>query len=296
VEDLQKTLISKGMLKPADIADDDFGFGLSPEEIAKKVASSTDMDASLPASAMLCLLPRDRALAALEPFAANPKPSVQRVLCFLGSPKGTDAYLQQADQALRDTELSNELFGGVGTKHLMPDQGYAPVAALMLGSLCAVRDTRAVPLLAKLAERLAVEPKDLRPGWGYFYSLACGFERLACFEGRRPLKQVLAAPFFADQIITRAGDLRGCQNTFGERVAYLQMALFRALTRCGDSEGALGLCGFLNEARVCLARAARAELVSATGQNFGFRAEAWREWIRKNSQALQVNPLKTPFA
>ncbi|RFC41665.1 MAG: Dehydrogenase (flavoprotein) [Verrucomicrobia bacterium] len=296
VESLQKTLISKGMLKPLDLADDDFGFGLSPEEIAKKVASSNDMDACLPTSAMLCLLPRARALAALEPFAATPQPSVQRVLCFLGSPKGTDAYLQQVDQALRDTELSNELFGGVGTKHLMPDQGYAPVAALMLGSLCAVRDRRTVPLLAKLAERLALEPKDLRPGWGYFYSLACGFERLACLEGRRPLKQVLAAPFFADQIITRAEDMRGCQNTVGERVVYLQMALFRALTRCGDPEGALGLCLFLNEARVCLARAARAELVIATGQNFGFRAEAWREWIQKNAQALQVNPQTAKFA
>jgi len=293
---LQKTLMSKGMLKATDLADDDFGFGLSPEDIAKKVASSTDMDACLPASAMLCLLPRAQALAALEPFASLSQPSVQRVLCFLGSAKGTDVYVQQVEQALLEAELSTELFGGVGTKHLMPDQGYAPVAALMLGSLCHVRDPRAVPLLTKLAGRLAVEPKDLRPGWGYFYSLSCGFERLACLEGRRPLKQVLAAPFFAGHVITRAGDIRGCHNTVGERMAYLQMALYRALTRCGDPEGALGLCGFLNEARVCLARAARAELVIATGQNFGFQAKVWQEWIRKNGQTLKANPLTTAFA
>lgn len=296
VDGLQKILISKGMLKATDLSEDDFGFGMSVEEIAKKVASSSDMDGCLPASAMLCLFPRERSLAALEPYVASSQASVLRVLCFLGNGRGADAYVKQLEQALAEAELSNELFGGVGTKHLMPDQGYAPVAALLLGSLCRVGNRRAVPLLVKLAARIAVEPKDLRPGWGYFYSLACGFERLACEEGRQPLKGVLAAPFFKDQIITRNGDIRACRNTVGERMSYLQMALSRALLRCGDEEGALGLCEFLNEARVCLARAARAELVIASGQNFGFNADAWRTWIRTNGRSLKVNPLTTAFA
>jgi hypothetical protein len=295
VEALQNTLIDKGMLKAADVSEDDFGFGMSPGEIARKVATASDTDACLPASAMLCLLPRERALAALEPHLSSAQPSLQRVLCFLGHVRGADAYVNQVEQALAEKELSNELFGGTGTKHLMPDQGYAPVSALMLGSLCAIRERRAVPLLAKLAERISVEPKDLRPGWGYFYTLACGFERLACGEGRRPLKAVLAAPFFKDHIISRNADIRACRDTVGERMAYLQMALSRALLRCGDAEGAWGLCAFLNEARVCLARAARSELVIATGQDFGFNATAWKTWIGANKASLRVNPLTTVF-
>jgi hypothetical protein len=245
---------------------------------------------------MLCLMPRQRVLALLEPHAGSSSPGLQRLLAFLGHPKGMEAYVQQVEQVLSEATLSDELFGGIGTKHLMPDQGYAPASALMLGSLCLNRDKRAIPLLSKLAARIAVEPKDLRPGWGYYFTLACGFERLASEEGRQPLKQVLASPVFKDQIVSRNGDIRSCKNTVAERMAYLRMALSRALLRCGDAEGALGLCEFLNEARVCLARAARSELVAATGQNFGFQPTVWREWILKNGASLKPNPLTQTFA
>lgn len=78
-------------------------------------------------------------------------------------------------------------------------------------------------------------------------------------------------------------------------MAYLEMALSRALLRCGDSEGALRLCGFLEEARVCLARAARAELAAATGMDFGFDAAAWREWLARRGKEIRPNPLTKSF-
>ena len=296
LKELQAALIAKGMLKPTDLADDDLGFGMAPEEIARKVVTSSDMDECLPASAMCCLLPRAKVLALLEPHASSNQPSVHRVLCYLGSPIGVARYLEQVTQALNEPELSKELYGGKGTGHLMPDQGYAPTAALMLGSLAQIRERRAVPLLAKLAGLVTYEPKDMRWLWGYFYSLACGFERLACAEGRAPLKRVLGEPLFQDRTIARNGDLRACKDVPAERLTYLRMALARALTRCGDPEGALALCGFLNEGRVCFVRAARAELVAATGKDFGFRAEEWRAWIRQNGGALRPNPLMTTFA
>ena len=166
----------------------------------------------------------------------------------------------------------------------------------MLGSLAHAREPRAVPLLVKLAERVTFDPKDLRSSWGYFYSLACGFERLACREGRVPLQRVLGESLFADRTVSRNGDLRACKDIPAERLTYLRMALARALTRCGDPEGALALCEFLNEARVCYARAARAELVAASGNDLGFRADEWREWIRENGGTLKANPLTTVFA
>jgi hypothetical protein len=284
------------MLKAEDIAADDFGFGLTPEQIAQQIVSAANMDASLAPSAMLCLLPPAQARALLEPHAAPNHHSVQRVLSFLGSPKGTDPFVEKVTTALNEPVLSKELFGGKATGHLMPDQGYAPTAALRLASLAHARDRRAVPLLVKLAQRVTYDPKDLRSSWGYFYSLACGFERLACPEGRAPLKHVLGQPLFQDRIIARDGDLRSCRDVPAERLAYLRLVLARALTRCGDPAGAIALCDFLNEARVCFARAARAELAAATGQDFGFRADTWRAWLGRHGEKLKPNPLSTPFA
>ena len=295
IKELQATLIAKGMLKAEDIADDDFGFKMSPEEMAGKLAATSNLDASLAPSAMLCLRPRAQALAALEPYASSDHEGINRVMSFLGNPKGMGRFLDKVTQALNKPVLSLELYGGKGTSHSMPDQGYAPVSALMLGSLAQARECRAVPLLVKLAERVPCDPKNLRSTWGYFYSLACGFERLACAEGRAPLKRVLGDSLFADHTVSRNGDLRWCKNVPAERLTYLRLALARALTRCGDPDGALALCGFLNEARVCYARAARAGLAAATGRDFGFRAGEWREWIRQNGAALKPNPLTTPF-
>jgi hypothetical protein len=182
----------------------------------------------------------------------------------------------------------------------MPDQGYAPVSALMLGSLAHAGEKRAVSLLARLASKIRVDPEDLqtelRSAWGYLYTLACGYERLACAEGRAPLRQVLGSVFERSHAVPRKGDLRACRNVPGERMAYLQMALSRALLRCGDAEGAVRLCEFLDEARICLARAARSELVAAAGRDFGFDAEAWRTWIAARGAEIRPNPLTKAFA
>ncbi len=132
--------------------------------------------------------------------------------------------------------------------------------------------------------------------WGYLFALACGFERLVCAEGTAPLREVLTAPILQNRLVSRRDDPRRTTDYVGERYAYLRMALARALTRCGAAEGALVLRDFLDEARLCLARAARAELVAATGQDFGFAAEPWLAWLRQHGQTLKPNPLTTPFA
>jgi hypothetical protein len=81
-----------------------------------------------------------------------------------------------------------------------------------------------------------------------------------------------------------------------QAMAYLEMALSRALLRCGDAEGGVRLCEFLDEARVCLARAARAELAAATGRDFGFDSKAWRAWLAEQGAEIRPNPLTKAFA
>lgn len=296
IRELQQTLIAKGMLKEVDVAEDDLGFGMTPEEMARKVATKSTMDEALIPSAMLCLIPRETAVSALTPYLKTANSNIHRVGAYLCVPESMDRYVAEVERALKESALSAELFGGEGTKHLMPDQGYAPVSALMLGSLVHAREKRAVALLVQLAEKAEFKPDDLRSAWGYLYTLACGFERLACEEGRTALGKVLRAPLFENCLVQRASDLRACRDTLSERLAYLRMALSRALLRCGDAQGGLHLCEFLGEGRLCLARAARAELVAASGKDFGFRAEAWRNWFDKQAHTLRVNPLTQPFA
>jgi hypothetical protein len=296
VSRLQQVLISKGMLKADDVAVDDLGFPKSAEELAKKIASTSDMDNALMASAMLCLIPRKNLLRVLSPYIESPGLPMQRLLCFIGHPKGIESYRRNVSLALEEQRLDQELFGGTGTKHMMPDQGYAPVPALMLGALCHAGDTGAVSLLSNLAEKLDFSEDEMRAGWGYYYSLACGFERLACVEGVAPLRRVRGSVLFQKRAVHRNGDVRKCASVLQERLAYLAMALSRALTRCGDKQGALELCEFLDEARVCLARAARSELVAASNQDFGFNAARWREWLSASGSKLSPNPLTKKFA
>ncbi len=296
VKRLQQLLFSKGMLKSDDVSEDDLGFSRTASELLKKIAATSDMDAALMASAMLSLMPREQVLRELAPYLDSPGPPMQRFLCFIGHPKGIDLYRRNVALALEESKLNQELFGGAGTKHMMPDQGYAPVCALMLGALCHARDAGAVPLLAKLADRLGFAEEEMRAGWGYYYALACGFERLACVEGVLPLQRVRGSALFQKQVVSRDADVRACSSVPRERRAYLSMALSRALCRCGDPEGALQLCEFLNEARVCLPRAARAELVAATGQDFKFDINLWRGWILANGSRLRPNPLLKHFA
>ncbi len=294
IRELQDVLFAKRILSREDLAEDDFGFSAPAAVLAERVAASTTPDAALAESAMLCLLPREQALAALAPHAAATHPAVQRLLCFLSVPAGVAAYLAAARTALDAERLDRVLHGA--TSHPMPDHGFAPQPALLLGCLAHAREPRTTALLAKLALRLGTEMGELDSDWGYLFALACGFERLACREGIAPLQEVLTAPILQNRLVSRRDDPRRTADYVSERYAYLRMALARALTRCGAADGALELCDFLDEARVCLARAARAELVAATGQDFGFAAKSWLAWLRQHGQTLKPNPLTTPFA
>jgi len=294
IRKLQDLLVAKHILKHEDLAEDDFGFPAPTHVLAERVAASPTPDAALAESAMLCLVPRDQALAALAPHTASANPAVQRLLCFLSVPAGVSAYVAAAQAAIDAERLDTVLYGA--TTHPMPDHGFAPQPALLLGCLAHARVPQATALLARLAHRLGAEMGGLNSDWGYLFTLACGFERLACAEGIAPLKEVLTAPILQNRIVSRRDDLRKTADYVGERYAYLRMALARALTRCGSADGALALCEFLDEARVCQARAARAELAAATGQDFGFATDPWRDWIRQHGQTLKPNPLTTPFA
>ena len=93
-----------------------------------------------------------------------------------------------------------------------------------------------------------------------------------------------------DRIVRRHDDPRSFANLLGARYAYLRMALARALLRCGDPRGAETLVDFLDESRIWIARAARSALVTATGEDLGFDADAWKGWLAQHANRITVRP------
>ena len=292
---LQKNLIEKKIMPADAMAADDYGFTLGAEAVAAQVAHSSNIDKTLVPSAILALLPREQAVAALNTYANTGNPAIRRLQSFLGIKAGVDSYVTEVSNYLSKPELTEKLFGDVSSGRMMPDQGFGPIPAVMLGNLISSRQPQAVPLLINLANRLDIRENQLKSNWGYLFSLSCGFERLPCTEGQVPLKRVLAQAAFSDKIIGHDQEYRHCKDAVAERYTYLRMALSRALLRCGDPQGAHELVQFLDEQRVFIARAARAELCEATGQDFGFNAAAWNTWLKDHSSQIQINPLTRRF-
>ncbi|MEI6715640.1 MAG: FAD-dependent oxidoreductase [Verrucomicrobiota bacterium] len=292
IRELQQQLIEQEMLKASDISEDNYGFTDTVQELIEKVVSASDMDKALTPSAQLCVLPREKTIAALNAYTGKMTPSAARLFCFLGVRGGNESYLAKTEEMLSVSPLSSEIYGRNlnGYKHTMPDQGYGADSVLMLGALTVAKETRAIPLLVKLSQVLDVENHDFQTFWGYVYTLACSAERFAASEIVWGLQRLLRAERFKNRIVSRTDDIRKCRDTMSERHAYLQLALSRALIRCGDIEGAKALVPFLNEARVCFARCARAELVAATGKDFGFDAKQWMDWFAVNAGVLKANP------
>lgn len=291
ITELQEILVTKQIMPADAVAADDLGFTMSAAEAAAAVAGARNPDTALIPSAVLALRPREEAVAALEKYADADSPAIRRIQAFLEMPCGLDHYLAEVDRALAEPTLPTKLSGGGGGgTGMMPDQGWAPIPAVMLGCLAVSREQRAVPRLVALGNHFDAKESQIAFAWGYLYSLAFGFERLAGEAGREPLRRLLDLPLLQGKIVHRHDDPRSFANLIGARYSYLRMALARALLRCGDPRGAEALVDFLDESRIWIARAARSALVTASGQDLGFDADAWKGWLANHSDRITIQP------
>jgi hypothetical protein len=296
VAELQSLLIEQGVVKPNDIAPDDVGLETSCETLASDVARASNLTEALMPSAQLLLAGRDSAKAALAKYSHNMSSPLARLLCFLGEKKGIDFLLADLDKALAEEKLPADLYiSEKGTPHLLPDHGFAPLPALIINNLARAGEKRLLPRLAILVAKLDDVADRFNALWGYTYALAYALERLAVPQGTPILKQALDKPFLKKPVVTRRHDPRRCVDIKSERLTYLRLCLSRALARCGDSEGCLELCEFLEEARVCYARNAHQELVAVTSHDFGFDAKKWKAWLADNNSALTPTPVRRKF-
>jgi hypothetical protein len=297
VPELQTLLMSQGILKPEDIAADDVGLETSCEELASDVANASSLTESLIPSAQLLLADRNSAKAALAKYNHKTSPSLARLLCFLGEKKGIDSLLANLDIALAQEKLPAKLYTSKkGTPHLLPDHGFAPLPALIINNLAQAGDRRLIPRLGILVAKLDDVADEFNALWGYTYAIAYALEHLALPQGALILKQALDKPFLKKPVVMRRQDPRRCVDIKSERLIYLRLCLSRALARCGNTEGCLELCEFLEEARVCYARNSHQELVAVTSQDFGFNTKKWKAWLTDNNSVLTPTPVRRKFS
>jgi len=76
-----------------------------------------------------------------------------------------------------------------------------------------------------------------------------------------------------------------------ERRAMLELAIGRALARCGSSDGFAILISYLADNRALLAEGAHSALASISGRDYGKDTQPWRGWLEEAKDSLKPCPL-----
>ncbi len=156
-----------------------------------------------------------------------------------------------------------------------PDGTGMPLAGRLVYTLGLARDPRVIAHLRRVAELLDGSRGNLAryPSGAFYYTQAIclAAERLGRPEALPALEILHAKPGL------RGLGARSFQSgVWDERSGYLEVAIGRAMARCGSVAGARILAGYLGDARGYLAAHARAELVAVTGRDLGPDPAAWR--------------------
>jgi hypothetical protein len=164
-----------------------------------------------------------------------------------------------------------------------------PLAARLIFALGLSREPRAIGLLDRAVRILRPRPPDFgHEGNGYYY-----YVQTICLVAER-LGLPCAVPILL--ALHRKPGLHGLKSRerqdgiMDERMGYLEVAIGRALARCGSPAGARLLIGFLDDSRRRLAEHARAELAAISGRDLGLAAAAWRRWLKKSGRRLRPRP------
>ena len=218
-----------------------------------------------------------------------------RLLAWYGSPTGLLELAGAIERALAGGVLPVRE-SKVRHANFPPDQGAMPEVCYLIFSLgmvdappgSAARE-RILQVLARVVDLLRPTPDDFRDrvkGTFYYVDAVCHVaERLA---------DARAAPLLT-ALHGRDGlhDLRASApqaDFFLERMAYLEVAIGRALARCGGPRGVEILAGYLDDSRAILAEHAHDELVAVSGEDLGKDTAAWLAWLHRHAGELRSSP------
>ncbi|HEV7217132.1 MAG TPA: FAD-dependent oxidoreductase [Chloroflexota bacterium] len=215
-----------------------------------------------------------------------------RLLAWYGSAAGLPCLSGEIERQLAGGTLP-ERRSKIRHANLPPDQGAMPEVCYLLFTLGMLRDPAAHPAIIALLRRVvallqptAADFRDRIKGTFHYVDAVCSVaERLG---------DPAAAPLLQD-LHGRDG-LHGLQaqapepDYFLERMAYLELAIGRALARCGSPDGARVLCSYLDDARAILAEHAHDELIAVAGADFGKDQATWLAWIARQGDQLACRP------
>lgn len=224
--------------------------------------------------------------------AAPPGPRrllLARLLAWHGATDGIPDLVAAIASLLADGTLPPRT-RTVGYAGVPPDHGIMPEPCYLLYTLGFAPDDRCLPALHRVLDLLAPALDDFRDRFkGTFYyvdAIAHVAERLATPGAAAVLRRLRA-----EQPLLRDRTAREPQPDFIlERLAYLELAIARALARCGAAEGYRILAGYLDDARAILAGHALDELRELSGQATGRDAAAWTAWLDAPGRTLPPVP------
>jgi ribulose 1,5-bisphosphate synthetase/thiazole synthase len=212
--------------------------------------------------------------------------------CGTGVPTLADAILDQ----LASGQLPPRRSQIRHANRFAPDQGAMPEGAYLLYTLGMARDLGALSVWQRIVDLTAsVRPEEIcRQESGVFHyvdAVCLGTERLADPAAISLLQQLHGYPLFRGQRLTSGFQA----DHLPERVAYLEVAIGRALAHCASPDGLLILIDYLEDVRAVLAESAHDALIAVAGCDLGKDIAAWYAWLEDVGENLRPTPwLTTP--
>jgi hypothetical protein len=203
---------------------------------------------------------------------------IAQALALVGSQAGVPVLVAEIEQALAGKTLPARQ-ARIRHTQLPPDQGAMPDVVYLIYALGMARDSRSLRVWRRVAELLKMTSESIRDkhqGIFYYVDAVCyGAERLGDPEAIASLKHIHKQAILRDQ-----ASLDGFQpDYFLERQAMLELAIGRALARCGSPDGLAILIAYLEDNRALLAEQAYSELVALSHKDLGKNAEDWTDWL-----------------
>ena len=210
---------------------------------------------------------------------------IARALCYLEDKTGVPLLVERIRQ-----QTAKQLPAGKHMRHKYPDHGWAPEPVYLIYAVGLTRDPRLVPVLRSVAEKVVISPDEIDASFEYVMAICQAAERSGAPEIVPVLENLAARPSIQGSTLPYGEDPRKSASIDGERRAYLELSIARALARCGSSQGYHVLIDYLNDMRGFLARSAHQELVALVGTDLGNRQPAWLQWFEQNELLLKPKP------
>jgi ribulose 1,5-bisphosphate synthetase/thiazole synthase len=311
VREIQQRLVDIGAL-PQGILDREYGLPeYSHEELAGLCRSISSDPPPWDYNNMGLELKRSERIPLVEVLSAGARaiPHLERelewasgerqvllaqALALLGSQAGVPALVRRLQEYFSGEVLPPRQAYMFNSNLRPPDQGAMPEPVYLLYALGMARDRRSLPVLEEVADLLSFDETDLwdrsANPYHYIHAVCYTAERLGDREAVPSLRRIHAHPLLNG--LTRQNGLD--PNYLHDRQASLEIALGRALARCGDRQGYKILIAYLEDTRSLLVEAAWRGLLAITGCDMGKEPAVWHSWLESQAEPLLCNPYTGP--